>query len=57
MEGQESQASSCVEEWNSACLSSCSWDDRPLVELWNYFWREGTLSELSERLEMFYILI
>ena len=29
---QESQASSCVEEWNSACLSSCSWDDRPLVE-------------------------
>ena len=23
-----------MEEWNSACLSSCSWDDRPLVELW-----------------------
>ena len=30
---QESQASSCVEAWNSACLSSCSWGDRPLVEL------------------------
>ena len=31
--GQESQASSCVEERNSACLSSCSWGDIPLVEL------------------------
>ena len=31
---QESQASSCVEEWNSAFLSSCSRGDRPLVELW-----------------------
>ena len=31
--GQESQASSCVEEWNSACLSSCTWDDRSRVEL------------------------
>ena len=31
--GQESQASSCVEESNSACLSSCSWGDIPLVEL------------------------
>ena len=31
---QESQASSCVEAWNSACLSSCSWGDRPLVELY-----------------------
>ena len=31
--GQESQASSCVEEWNSAGLSSCSLDNRPLVEL------------------------
>ena len=31
--GQESQASSCVEKWNSACLSSCSWGDTPLVEL------------------------
>ena len=30
---QESQASSCVEEWNSACLSSCSQGNRPLVEL------------------------
>ena len=30
---QESQASSCVEAWNSAYLSSCSWDVRPLVEL------------------------
>ena len=30
---QESQASSCVEEWNSACLLSCSRGDRPLVEL------------------------
>ena len=32
--GQESQASSCVEEWNSACLTSCSRGDRPLVELY-----------------------
>ena len=32
--GQESQASSCVEEWNSACLTSCSWSDRPLDELY-----------------------
>ena len=32
--GQESQASSCVEEWNSACLSTCSRGDRPLVELY-----------------------
>ena len=31
---QESQASSCVEEWNSACLSSCSRGDRPLVKLY-----------------------
>ena len=31
---QESQASSSVEGWNSACLSSCSWADRPLVELY-----------------------
>ena len=31
--GQESQASSCVEEWNSTGLSSCSPDNRPLVEL------------------------
>ena len=31
--GQESQASSCVEEWNSACLSSCSRGDRSLLEL------------------------
>ena len=31
---QESQASSCVEEWNSVCLSSCSRGDRPLVELY-----------------------
>ena len=31
--GQESQASSCVEEFNSSCLSSCSRGDRPLVEL------------------------
>ena len=30
---QESQASSCVEERNSACLSSCSRDDRSLLEL------------------------
>ena len=29
----ESQALSCVEEWNSTCLSSCSRGDRPLVEL------------------------
>ena len=31
---QESQASSCVEEWNSTCRSSCSQGDRPLVELY-----------------------
>ena len=31
---QESQASSSVEGWNSACLSSCSRADRPLVELY-----------------------
>ena len=31
---QESQDSSFVEEWNSACLSSCSRGDRPLVELY-----------------------
>ena len=31
--GQESQASYCVEEWNSSCLSSCSRGDRPLVQL------------------------
>ena len=27
---QESQASCCVDEWNSSCLSSCSRGDRPL---------------------------
>ena len=32
--GEESQDSSCVEEWKSACISSCSWGDRPLVELY-----------------------
>ena len=32
--GQESQASSCVEEGNSSCLSSCSRGDRPLVDLY-----------------------
>ena len=32
--GQERQASSCVEAWNSACRSSCSEDDRPLVQLY-----------------------
>ena len=32
--GQESQASSWVEAWNSACLSRCSWVDRPRVELY-----------------------
>ena len=31
--GQESHAWSSVEEWISACLSSCSQSDRPLVEL------------------------
>ena len=30
---QESQPSSCVEEWNSACLSSSSRGDRSLLEL------------------------
>ena len=28
------QASSCVEEFNSSCLSSCSRGDRPLVDLY-----------------------
>ena len=28
----ESQASSWVEAWNSACLSRCSWGDRPLFK-------------------------
>src|SRR5574337_786822 len=32
--GQESQASSWVEAWNSACLSRCPLGDRPLVELY-----------------------
>ena len=32
--GQERQASSCVEAWNSACCSSCSRGDRPVVELY-----------------------
>ena len=32
--GEESQAWSCVEEWNSACLSSCSRGDRSLFELY-----------------------
>ena len=31
---QGSQASSCVEAWNSVCLSSCSWGVRPLVEFY-----------------------
>ena len=31
---KESQASPFVEEWNSACLSSCSLGDRPLVKLY-----------------------
>ena len=31
--GEESHASSSVEEWISACLSNCSRSDRPLVEL------------------------
>ena len=31
---QESQASSCVEACNSACLTTCSWSDRLLVELY-----------------------
>ena len=31
---QKIQASSCVEQWNSACLLSCSCGDRPLVELY-----------------------
>ena len=32
--GQESQASSWVEAWNSACLSRCLRGERPLVELY-----------------------
>ena len=35
--GEESQAWSCVEEWNSACLSSCSRGDRSLFELYVVF--------------------
>ena len=31
---QGRQALSCVEAWNSACLSSCEWGVRPLVELY-----------------------
>ena len=31
---QEIQASSCVEQWNSACLPSCSRGDRPLAEFY-----------------------
>ena len=30
---QERQALSCVEAWNLACLLSCKWGVRPLVEL------------------------
>ena len=30
----QSQDSSCIEEWNSACLSSCSRGDRPFVKLY-----------------------
>ena len=30
---QGRQALACVEAWNSACLSSCKWGDRILVEL------------------------
>ena len=30
---QGRQASPCVEAWNSACLSSCEFSDRTLVEL------------------------
>ena len=40
--GQENQASSWVEAWNSACLSKCPWGERPLVELYlepgGFFW-------------------
>ena len=32
--GQESQASSWVEAWNSACLSRCPRGAKPLVELY-----------------------
>src|SRR5574337_772315 len=32
--GQESQASSWVEAWNSACLSRCPRGERPLVALY-----------------------
>ena len=32
--GQESQAASWVEAWNSACLSRCPRGQRPLVELY-----------------------
>ena len=31
---QGSQASSFIDAWNSACLSSCSWSVKPLVELY-----------------------
>ena len=40
---QERQALSCVEEWNSAILSHCSWGDRTLDKLYlepTAFWRK-----------------
>ena len=54
--GQERQASSCVEAWNSACHSSCSWGDRPLVELYLESVDEGVSKDqhsciLKERME------
>ena len=46
--GQESQAFSCVEERKSACLSSSSRDDRPLVDLvWNLRTMHGGVSTPS----------
>src|SRR5574340_1398552 len=46
--GQESQASSWVEAWNSACLWRCPRGERPLVEL---YLEPGVFSErCTERL-------
>ena len=48
--GQESQASSWVEAWNSACLSRCPRGERPLVEL---YLEPGVFSErCTERLPL-----
>ena len=51
--GQESQASSWVEAWNSACLSRCPRGERPLVELYlePRFFSERCTERLSLRVD------